>query len=112
MWRKLINALHYSGSRDMGEELSVKVNIGDRFYPLKIDASEEEIVRKAAKIINEKADFYHENYSVKDKQDALAMAALEFATEFLTKNGDTKSIERLVQGRVSQFNIMLNNALR
>ena len=96
----------------MGEELSIKVNIGDRFYPLKIEAEEEEIVRKAAKSINEKAQFYQENFEVKDKQDAIAMAALEFATELLSKNVDTSEVERLVQGRISQFNIMLNAALR
>ncbi len=96
----------------MGEELSIKVNIGDRFYPLKIEAEEEETVRKAAKSINEKAQFYQENFEVKDKQDAIAMAALEFATELLSKNVDTSEIERLVQGRISQFNIMLNAALR
>jgi len=96
----------------MGEELSIKVNIGDRFYPLKIEAEEEEIVRKAAKSINEKAQFYQENFEVKDKQDAIAMAALEFASELLSKSVDTSEIERLVQGRISQFNIMLNAALR
>jgi len=96
----------------MGEELSIKVNIGDRFYPLKINAGEEEIVRKAAKLINEKADFYQENFEVKDKQDALAMAALEYATEILTTKTDTSEIERMVDSRISQFNIMLNHALR
>ncbi len=68
----------------MGEqEISIKVSIGDRNYPLKINAAEEENVRKAAKLINEKAKFYRENFSVKDKQDALALTALEFATEAL-----------------------------
>ena len=39
-------------------EISIKVTIGDRQYPLKIDAAEEESVRKAAKLINEKSKFY------------------------------------------------------
>lgn len=63
------------------EEISIKVNIGDRFYPLRIKLSEEEKVRKAAKLINERAKFYIETYSVQDKQDALAMVALELASK-------------------------------
>ncbi len=63
------------------EEISIKINICDRFYPLRIKTSEEENVRKASKKINERAKFYIENFSVQDKQDALSMVALEFASE-------------------------------
>lgn len=63
------------------QEISIKVNICDRFYPLRIKSSEEEGVRKAAKTINDRAKFYIENFSVQDKQDALSMVALEFASE-------------------------------
>ena len=38
------------------QDISIKVNIGDRIYPLKIQAKEEEYVRKAAKLLNEKID--------------------------------------------------------
>ena len=38
-------------------DISIKINIGDRVYPLKIQAREEEYVRKAAKLLNEKWDF-------------------------------------------------------
>ena len=36
------------------QDISIKVNIGDRIYPLKIQAKEEEYVRMAAKLLNEK----------------------------------------------------------
>jgi cell division protein ZapA len=61
-------------------EISIKVNICDRFYPLKISVSEEEQVRFSSKKINERVKFFEHNYSIKDKQDALAMVCLEFAT--------------------------------
>jgi cell division protein ZapA len=63
------------------KEISIKVNICDRFYPLRIKTSEEEGVRNAAKTINERAKFYIDNFSVQDKQDALSMVALEFASD-------------------------------
>ncbi|MBR9918574.1 cell division protein ZapA [bacterium] len=73
------------------EELSIKINICDRFYPLRINSREEEGVRKASKIINERVRYYIENYSVQDKQDALAMVALELAVE--QKNQASPSAE-------------------
>jgi|TARA_B110000967_G_scaffold147020_1_gene150506 cell division protein ZapA len=63
------------------QEISIKVNICDRFYPLRIKTSEEGGVREAAKTINERAKFYIDNFSVQDKQDALSMVALEFVSD-------------------------------
>ncbi|MCB9252096.1 MAG: cell division protein ZapA [Flavobacteriales bacterium] len=74
------------------KEISIKVLIGDRHYPLKISSNEEENVRKAAKLVNERSKFYTDNYSVQDKQDAMAMAALEFASENLNVMAKDKSI--------------------
>lgn len=68
------------------QDISIKVNIGDRIYPLKIKASEEEYVRRAAKLLNEKMGFFNSNFSVKDKVDSMAMAALEFAVDALNKS--------------------------
>ncbi len=64
-------------------EISIKINIADRLYPLKIEMEEEELVRKAAKNINERIKTFQENYAVKDKQDLLSMAVLHYATEAL-----------------------------
>ena len=38
------------------EELSIKIKIGDREYPMKVDAEDEERIRLAGKKINEKID--------------------------------------------------------
>ena len=65
----------------MEDKLSIKVNIADRYYPLKIDSTDEEKIRKAAKLINEKILQYKQKYIDKDIQDFLAMAALQFVTK-------------------------------
>ena len=62
-------------------DLSIKVVIAGRTFPLTIDREEEELVRKATKAINEKVDEYVNNYAIKDKQDVLAMVALHFANK-------------------------------
>jgi cell division protein ZapA len=67
----------------MDEKLSIKVNIADRYYPLKIERKDEEKIRKAARLINEKVLQYKQRYLDKDAQDFLAMAALQFVSKVL-----------------------------
>lgn len=70
------------------DELSIKVNIADRFYPLVLKPEEEEQVRNAARLINEKLKTLQQEFSVKDKQDMLAMTALELATQLIAIKSD------------------------
>ncbi len=67
----------------MDERLSIRVNIADRFYPLKVDPGDEERIRKAAKLINEKVLQYKNRYADKDSRDFLAMALLQFVIKLL-----------------------------
>ena len=74
----------------MDEKVSIRVNVADRYYPLKIEAEDEERIRKAAKMINEKVLQYKQRYTDKDVQDFLAMAALQFVIKL------TEEEEKLV----------------
>ena len=65
----------------MSEKLKIKLSIADRVYPLTIDPSQEEGLRKAAKNIEQLAKKFEQNYAVRDKQDVLAMCALQFASK-------------------------------
>ena len=65
----------------MSNKLSIKVKIADREYPLSVLAEEEEGVRKAAKLINDNIKHLENNYAVRDKQDLLAMTALQYASQ-------------------------------
>ncbi len=65
------------------EKLSIRINLADRYYPLKIEAKDEERIRGAAKLINEKILQYRQRYVDKDNQDFLAMAALQFVIRYL-----------------------------
>ena len=67
----------------MDDKLSIKVNVADRYYPLKIESKDEEKIRKAARLINEKVLQYKQRYLDKDSQDFLAMAALQFVTRII-----------------------------
>jgi cell division protein ZapA (FtsZ GTPase activity inhibitor) len=64
-------------------ELSIKVNIADRYYPLTVTPQQEELVREAAKLINDKLKTLQQQFDVKDKQDMLSMTVLEITTQLL-----------------------------
>jgi cell division protein ZapA len=96
----------------MKEEISIKVNIADVVYPLKVVLDDEENVRKAAKLINEKVRLFRDDYPAADKVNLLSMVALQFATELLLyreKNwieddgitNDLKQISELLSGAVA-----------
>jgi cell division protein ZapA (FtsZ GTPase activity inhibitor) len=73
------------------DKLSIRVNIADRFYPLKIDRKDEEMIRSAAKVINEKILLYKQSYNDKDIQDFLSMAALQFVTKQIEDEHSNKN---------------------
>ena len=72
-------------------EISIKVNIGTRSYPLTVQANEEETIREAAKLVNDHIKNLQENYAVKDMQDLLAMSAIQVASKFVSANKGTAS---------------------
>ena len=65
----------------MDDKLSININIADRLYPLRIERKEEESIRRAAKIINDKVVQYKQRYPTKDIQDCLSMATLQFVIQ-------------------------------
>ncbi len=65
----------------MAELIPVNIVIADRSYRLRIEASDEEMVRKTAGLINDKITEFRNNLAGKDMQDYVAMVLLWFATE-------------------------------
>ena len=81
----------------MEDKLSIRINIADRYYPLKIDRKDEERIRMAARQINEKVIQYKQRYSDKDTQDFLAMAALQFVIKSIDAE-EKGEIEPVIEG--------------
>jgi cell division protein ZapA len=65
------------------EKLSIKINVADRYYPLKIAITDEEKIRLAARRINEKVALYRQRYADRDLHDALSMASLQFVIKLI-----------------------------
>lgn len=66
-------------------DLSIKVNIANRPYRLKIKTEEEEeLVRKSAEQLEALINDYSSKYHYNDYQDLLAMIALQLANNSIT----------------------------
>jgi len=90
-------------------DISIKINIADRVYPLKVNMEEEEIIRRAAKLINDRIKDYQENYAVKDKQDLLSMCVLHYATTSLKAEKQVLIEDTEVTEKVYQLDQLLSN---
>lgn len=65
----------------MSELIPVNIVIADRSYRLKIEAADEEMVRKTANLINDKITQFRTQFAGKDMQDYVSMVLLWFATD-------------------------------
>ncbi len=95
----------------MSEKLKIKLSIADRVYPLTIPMEQEEGLRKAAKKIDAMIKQFEQSYAVRDKQDVLAMCALQFASQATQKNIDKNSDHEEVSKRLQALNALLDEQL-
>ena len=93
----------------MDEKLKIKVTIGDRVYPLTIKSEgEEEGIRKAVKKINDLIKKFEENYEVRDKQDVLAMCALQFASLQEVKSIYNEQDAHKIENKLKEMSAVLD----
>ena len=95
----------------MEDKLKIKLSIADRVYPLTINPSQEEGLRKAAKQIEKLAANFEQNYAVRDKQDVLAMCALHFASKIEQQAIDTDRMSQEIEDQLVSLNGMLDKVL-
>lgn len=93
------------------DELTISVTIADRPYRLTIKRFEEEGVRKSANEINMKVKQYSENYAFNDKQDLLAMVALEKTTAVFQKNEILTENEHKLMRELTEIEILLEKSI-
>ena len=92
----------------MSEKLKIKISIADRVYPLTIDPRQEEGLRKAAKSIEKLLKQFEQSYAVRDKQDVLAMCALQFASKVEQESLDDQEDDILVTEKLVAMQQLLN----
>ena len=95
----------------MDGKLRIKISIADRVYPLTVEPAQEEGLRSASKKIDAMIKQFEESYAVRDKQDVLAMCALQFASQV-----EQKQIDNAIDGedtieRIKRLNLLLDQYL-
>ena len=97
------------------DKLKIKVSIAGRIYPLTIKREEEENIRKAATKIEAIVKQFESNYAVKDKQDLLAMCALQLSSKIEVEEGktlvDTSSIDKQIDSIEADITALLQRSL-
>ncbi|MEK6476166.1 cell division protein ZapA [Catalinimonas sp. 4WD22] len=92
-------------------ELSIKIRIGDREYPMKIEADEEEQIRKAGRMVNEQLRKYKDRFGTNDKQDLLAMVAFDAFMEKIDYERKLSDTEERVSDKLGNLNKLISRAL-
>ena len=91
------------------EELSIKIKIGDREYPMKVDAEDEERIRLAGKKINEKIKLYRDQFGIDDKQDLLAMVAFDSLYEKLQAEASSTTTGESAVDKISYLSRLISD---
>lgn len=95
----------------MSNSLKIKLSIADRVYPLTIKPEQEEGLRKATKKIEEMIKKFEQSYAVRDKQDVLAMCALQFAAQVEQKGIDKVNDQIEIEEKLEALNLLLKDQL-
>jgi cell division protein ZapA len=91
------------------ELININLIIADRPYPLKVKPEEEELVRNAAKQINQKVKELQDLYAAKDKQDFLAMSALTYAVEVANLKKQNQSSGQSIEQKINDIAQLLQD---
>ncbi|OJJ15260.1 hypothetical protein BKI52_38235 [marine bacterium AO1-C] len=95
----------------MNQSLSIKLKLADRDYPMQTDSNTESRLRQAAKTINEKVKEYRKQFGIEDRQDLLAMVALDYAVESLTLTEENEDVQDMVSKKIAFWNQLIDSAL-
>ena len=95
----------------MSERLKIKLSIANRVYPLTITPDQEEGLRSAAQKIDLTIKQFEKSYYVQDKQDVLAMCALQFATQNEQKSIDNTSLNEDLESRLISVDKLIDSHL-
>jgi cell division protein ZapA len=93
------------------EELSIKIKIAEREYPMKVKQSDEERIRTAGKLINEKLRSYREQFGIEDKQDLLAMVAFDCLIDKMASEDTHQEIDQTVFEKVTHLNNLISQSI-
>lgn len=91
-------------------ELSVKIKIGDREYPMRVKPEEEAKIRNAGRAINEKIKFFRDQFGISDYRDLLAMVAFDCMVDKMSTDKNRHSLSDEIDTELSEITDLLLTA--
>jgi len=91
-------------------ELSIKIRIAEREYPMRVKEEEEERLRMVGKLLNERLKFFKDQFGIQDKQDLLAMVAFETMVEKLKQDEEKNKHLSKVGQQLNVLDDLLSSA--
>ena len=92
-------------------ELSIKIKIGNREYPMRVKAEDEERIRKAGKLLNEKIKNYQNQFGIDDTQDLVAMVAFDCLVEQLKREASSEANDEFALDEISKLNQLISDSI-
>ncbi|MEO9869968.1 cell division protein ZapA [Ekhidna sp.] len=92
-------------------ELSIKIRIGNREYPMRVKAEDEERIRRAGKLLNEKIKNYQNQFGIDDTQDLSAMVAFDCLVEKLKREESSEASDDFALGEISKLNQLITDSI-
>jgi cell division protein ZapA len=92
-------------------ELSIKIRIGNREYPMKVKAEDEERIRRAGRILHEKIKSYREQFGIDDNQDLLAMVAFDALIERMKMEETSSGADDQVMHQIDRIHQLLTDRI-
>lgn len=93
-------------------KLKINIVLAGRTYPLSVNnIKEEEGMRKAAANINQLISKYEQSYAVSDKQDVLAMCALQFASKLEIATLDKQEVNTEALDKINELTKLVSGHL-
>jgi cell division protein ZapA len=89
----------------------IKITIADRVYPLSVTEGQEAFLRNSAKQIEQMMKHYEQNYAVQDKQDVLAMCALQLALQLRQKESKTTETSDEIEKKLRTIDNLLSEMM-
>lgn len=78
---------------------------------MRVRDDEEERIRKAAKLINEKLKQYRERFGIDDKQDLLAMVAFDSMVEKMRIEERTGQADEAIQEKIIELSQLITKSI-
>ena len=92
-------------------ELSIKIRIGNREYPMKVAPEDEERIRKAGKLLHERIKSYREQFGIDDYQDLLAMVAFDSLVEKMKAEDKASDTDDTALNQIARLNQLISDKL-